>query len=206
VQELTKVVDGATPGHWKAMERTIKYVLDTENYTLKTKPNKKRVFSLGSVSDSEFGADKDTRISVYGYLLFFCGGLIAWKSKAGKSVTLSSTESEYFGTSELAKEAIFAKQILETMGVILEFPIIIEVDNTGAIYIANNYTTGQRTKHIDIRAHFVWEFIKDGVLKVVFVRYEDNRADIYTKNTTEFLFEKHSSKYMEDVSQCLEED
>jgi hypothetical protein len=207
VRELTKVVDGATHGHWKAMQRTIKYVLDTENYALKIKPNKKNgVFTLGGVSDSEFGGDKDTRISVYGYLLFFCGALIAWKSKAGKSVTLSSTEAEYFGTSELAKEVIFAKQILETMGVILEFPIIIEVDNTGAIYIANNYTTGQRTKHIDIRAHFVREFIEDGVLKVVFVRSEDNGADIYTKNTTEFLFEKHSSKYMEDVTTRLGQD
>jgi hypothetical protein len=85
------------------------------------------------------------------------------------------------------------------MRVILDFPIIIEVDNTGAIYIAKNYTTGQRTKHIDIRAHLVWEFTEDGVLKVVFVGSEDNGADIYTKNTTEFLFEKHSRKYMEDL-------
>jgi hypothetical protein len=78
------------------MEHTIKYVLDTENYALKIKPNKQNgVFTLGRVSDSEFGGEKDTRISFYGYLLFFCGGLIAWKSKAGKSATLSSTEAEY---------------------------------------------------------------------------------------------------------------
>jgi hypothetical protein len=67
------------------------------------------------------------------------------------------------------------------------------------------YTTGQRTKHIDIRAHFVREFIEDGVLKVVFIGSEDNSADIYTKNIMEFLFEKHSSKYMEDVSEHLED-
>jgi uncharacterized protein YaiL (DUF2058 family) len=92
------------------------------------------------------------------------------------------------------------------MGVILEFPIIIGVDNTGPIYIANNYTTGQRIKRININAHFICELIEDGVLKVVFVHSEDNRVDIYTKNTKEFLSEKHSSKYMEDVSECLEED
>jgi hypothetical protein len=86
------------------MERTIKYVLDTENYAFKIKLNKKdEVFTLGSVSDSDFGGDKDTRISVYGSLLFFCGGLMAWKSKARKNATLSSTEAEYFGTSELAR-------------------------------------------------------------------------------------------------------
>jgi hypothetical protein len=103
-------------------------------------------------------------ISVYVYLLFFCGALITWKSKSWKSVTLSATEAEYFGTSEFTKEVISAEQILETMGVILEFPIIIKVGNTGAIYIANNYTSRQRTKHIDIRAHFICEFIEDGVL------------------------------------------
>ena len=53
----------------------------------------------------------------------------------------------------------------------------------GAIYLANNYTTSQRTKHIDIRAHFLREYIEDGTLKVIFIRSEDNDADILTKNT-----------------------
>jgi hypothetical protein len=112
---------------------------------------------------------------------------------------------EYFGTSELVKEVIFAEQILETMGVILEFLYIIEVVYTGAMYIANNYTTEQRTKHIDIRAHFICEFIEYGVLKVVFICSEDNGADIYMKNTTEFLFRKLSRKYMEDISEQHED-
>jgi hypothetical protein len=65
VQELTKVVDRATPVHWKAIKHTIKYVLDTENYALTIKPNMKDgAFKLGRVSDSEFGGDKDTRGSV----------------------------------------------------------------------------------------------------------------------------------------------
>ena len=68
------------------------------------------------------------------------------------------------------------------------------MDNVGAIYIANNYTTGQRTKHIDIRTHFVREYIEEGIIKVVFVRSDENDADIFTKNTTEEIFEKHSKK------------
>ena len=67
----------------------------------------------------------------------------------------------------------------------------------GAIYLANNYTTSQRTKHIDIRTHFVREFIEDGILKVIFVKSEDNDADIFTKNTSEELFHKHSKKNVE---------
>jgi hypothetical protein len=200
VRELSKVADGATSGHWKAMVRVIKYVLDTENHGLKLKPQKKGgLFYLEGISDSEYAGDKDTRISVYGYVLYFCGAPISWKSKSGKSVTLSSTEAEYFATSEVAKEVIFAKQVIESIGIEIQYPIEIKVDNTGAIYIANNYTTGQRTKHIDVRAHFVREYIEDGILKVLFVRTDDNDADIYTKNTSEEIFLKHSGKYMDKV-------
>jgi hypothetical protein len=85
------------------------------------------------------------------------------------------------------------------MGLKIKLPIVIRVDNVGAIYIANNHTISQRTKHIDIRAHFVREFIEDGILKIVFIRSEDNDADIFTKNTTEDLFIKHSSKNVENV-------
>ena len=108
VRELSKVADGATEAHWKALLQVIKYVLSTENYGLKIKPTLKENFYMEGISDSEYAGDKDTRISVYGYILYFCGAPIAWKSKGGKSVTLSSTEAEYVASSEIAKEASFA--------------------------------------------------------------------------------------------------
>jgi hypothetical protein len=58
---------------------------------------------------------------------------------------------------------------------------VIKVDNVGAIYLANNHTTSQGTKHIDIRQHFGCEFIEDGILKVTFMNSEYNVADIFTK-------------------------
>jgi len=201
VRELSKVADGATKLHWKALLRVIKYVLSTENHGLKLNPTLGDKFYLEGISDSEYAGDKETRISVYGYILYFCGAPIAWKSKAGKSVTLSSTEAEYVASSEVAKEVIFAKNIIESIGIKIELPINIRVDNVGAIYLANNYATSQRTKHIDIRAHFLREFIKDGILKVVFIRSEENDADIFTKNTTEELFHLHASKNVEEIKE-----
>jgi hypothetical protein len=72
---------------------------------------------LKGVSDSKFGADKETRISVFGWNLYFCGALIAWKSKAINSVTLSSTEVEHVALSKITKEVMSDKQDLETMGI-----------------------------------------------------------------------------------------
>jgi hypothetical protein len=67
---------------------------------------------LKGVSDSEYAGDKDTQFIVYGYILYYCGAPISWKSKSGKSVTLSSTEAEYFAMSETTKEVIAAKNLL----------------------------------------------------------------------------------------------
>ena len=118
VRELTKVLGTATMGHYKAMLRTIKYVLETEDWGLRIKPNRQNgLFTLKGLCDSDHCGDRDTRISVYGYILTFCDAPIAWKSKSGKAVTLSSTESEYVAISELAKVILFVKQVLESIGI-----------------------------------------------------------------------------------------
>ena len=206
VRELSKVGDGATKAHWKELMRTIKYVIDTKNVVLKIKPYQDNsTYVLEGITDSEYAGDRDTRISVYGYVIYFCGAPIAWKSKSGKSVTLSSTEAEYFAISEVAKELLFIKQTIESMGIKIELPIKIKTDNVGAIYLSNNYTTSQRTKHIDIRTHFVRQHIEDGIFKIEFIRSTNNDADIFTKNTTEDLFNKHAAKNVEDMKFMIEQ-
>jgi hypothetical protein len=87
----------------------------------------------------------------------------------------------------------------------LQLPMILGIDNTGAIYLANNQTTGQRTKHIDIRVHHIRNLITAGIIKTKFVKTDDNTADIFTKNTSETLFVKHSDKLIEDLEETYEE-
>jgi hypothetical protein len=107
---------------------------------------------------------------------------------------LSSTEAEYYATSEIAKEVIFAKNLLEEMGIQLQFPINIKCDNVGAIYLANNHCNSQRTNHIDTRQHFVREWVEDEILKIIFTPTLNNTADIFTKNTSEEDFHTHAPK------------
>jgi len=87
----------------------------------------------------------------------------------GRSVTLSSTEAEYVSVSELAKEILFVKKHLKEMGIELEYPIVIELDNVGVINMINNHSTSQRTKHVDTMYHFVRSYVEGGMLKMVFV-------------------------------------
>jgi hypothetical protein len=206
VRELTKVLDGATNAHWQALMRVIQYTLDTKSLALKLQPKQDRMFTLTAYSDSEYGGDRETRASVYGYIVFFCGAPTSWKSKSNKSISLSTTEAEYFASSETAKELRFVNNIIMSIGQDrhMQYPMTIRVDNTGAIYLANNQTIGQRSKHIDIRIHFVRNMIINGTLKTIFVKSEENGADIFTKNVPENLYNYHINKYMYDLARVME--
>ena len=148
-------------------------------------------------SDSDFGGDKETRISVAGFILYLMGVPISWRSKGQKSVTLSSSEAEYVALSEAAKEIKFVYQLLIGMGMKVKLPIVVRVDNLGAIFISENVLVSQKTKHIDIRYRFVQEFVFDGFIKVIFVKTEDNDSDIFTKNLGGDSFERHSKMIVE---------
>jgi hypothetical protein len=83
------------------------------------------------------------------------------------------------------------------MGVKVELRIVVECDNKGAIYLSKNKTLGTRTKHIETRYHIVREYVEIGVLKIVYVKTGDNKADIMTKNTDKSTFWKHVDSFMD---------
>ena len=154
-------------------------------------------WAVKALSDSDFASDKETRISVFGYIIYFCGIPIAWRSKGMKSVVLSTTEAEYMALSEVVKELKFIVQLLQTMNIDLELPITVYVDNVGAIWLSNNRTTSDRSKHIDIRTSFVKEYQEDGILIIKFLKSEENEADIFM-NTTNVIFHNHRKKLVWD--------
>jgi hypothetical protein len=150
--------------------------------------------------DSDYAGDSDNRRSITGYIIYFRGVAIAWKSKQQHCVTLSSSEAEYYAISEVSMELKSLKMILDFLEIDLGGLMRVYVDNIGAIHLANNAASGTRTKHIDTRQHFVRELTQgDGkILDIEYVRSEENTSDTFTKNTTQEIFWKHTSKYMID--------
>ena len=116
-------------------------------------------------------------------------------------MTLSSSEVEYVALSEAAKEIKFVAQLLESMGIKVKKPIVVRVDNIGASFMAENVSTSQRTKHIDVRYKFVNEFVFAGFLKIVFVKTEENKSDIFTKNVQSELNDKHGESMIGEVEE-----
>ena len=124
VRELSKTIDAPALMHLKEMYNEIKHVLSTKGYGLKFELRKDIIkWVLKALSDSDFASDKETRISVFGYIIYFCGIPITWRSKGIKSVVLSTTEAEYMALSEVVKELKFIVQLLQTMNIEVELPI-----------------------------------------------------------------------------------
>ena len=158
VCELSKALGSPSPAAYKGLLRLLKFVLDTRNLAIKIEP---KPFDDGCewemicFSDSDFAGDKELRISVAGFILYVMGVPVSWKSKGMKSVTLSSSEAEFVALSEAAKEVKFVYQLMESVDLKVKLPIVIRVDNIGAIFMSENVAVSQRTKHVDCRFKFV---------------------------------------------------
>ena len=84
-------------------------------------------------------------------------------------------------------------QLLEALDIKVKKPITVKVDNMGTIFMSKNTTQTKRTKHVDVRANFIYEHVDEetGICEVVFVRSEENKSDIFTKNVTAEIMKKH---------------
>jgi hypothetical protein len=185
------------------MLRVMKFTLDTSSLGLKIEPkcpDGKLLWNLVVYSDSDWAGDKDNRRSVSGFIMFLCGVPIIWRSKQQKTVALSSSEAEFVAVSEAAKEIIFVLQVLESMGIEVKTPVVVRVDNMGAIFMTENSSSGTRTRHIDTRWHFVRELVEGKVVEIVFVRSADNVADGFNKNVSVEIHESHVGDYVWDKS------
>ena len=122
----------------------------------------------------------------------YAGSVVSWFSRTQHCVTLSTTESEYIALTEVTREVIFLRQILDFIEPRREVrPVTIFEDNDGAIKLADNPICTNRTKHIDVRYHFVREKVANQTVKVVHVESEKQAADGLTKNLPEAALVRH---------------
>ena len=205
VRELSKVLDRPNEAALKEMKRITKFVLDTANHGLKIEPQKMidDKWVLKVYTDSDWAGDKNTRISVSGYVLYLMNVPILWRSKSQKAIALSSSEAEYYALGEAAKDVKFVHMLLTSMSLKVNLPIVVKVDNVGAIFMTENISTSGRTKHLDLRARYVNKMVDDKFIRFEFVRSGNNLADFLTKNVTGDIYEKHISSYIAEKSKVI---
>ena len=122
--------------------------------------------------------------------------MIAWRSRGQKVVSLSSSEAEFYACAEAVREVPFIAQILLFLGIPLRLPVEVLVDNIGAIFMTQNATSSDRTRHMDVRYRFVEGMQNDGLVKVIFVPTARNLADGNTKNIPGMILEAHQPEFL----------
>jgi len=174
--------------HWNGVKRILAYLIGTINHGLCFSGS--AVNSLMGYSDADFAGDTDTRRSVTGYVFMMNGGAVAWCSRRQRGTSVSTTESEYVALFEASKEAVWMRSVLRHIGFNQEIPTPLLCDNQSAIKLIFNPEFHKRTKHIDVKYHFIREKQQDGTINVEYVDTTLQLADIFTKPLDAVRFRK----------------
>ena len=159
------------------------YIIKYINSTINGKIMYNGEFSQGflAYADADWAADKISRKSVTGYVILLAAGPVCCVSRKQKTIALSSTEAEYMSLSDTARQLSWILSLYNEIGIKLKY-IPLGIDNQGAIFLAENAAQEHRSKHIDIRYHYVRECIQLGKVKLFHVPTHLQLADILTKN------------------------
>ena len=137
--------------------------------------------NLQGYSDSDFASDTSDRKSVSGNIFMMQGGPVSWLSRKQTTVSMSTAEAEYVALSTCAQEAIWLTKLFFDITGLEVTPMTIYEDNQAAICIAKNNEFHSKTKHMDIKLHFVRNLVKTKRIEVKYLATNDMIADILTK-------------------------
>lgn len=178
VSQVSRFLNNPGPEHWTAVKRIVKYLQGTRGKGIKYSANK---LTLKVYSDADIAGDVDTRRSTTGYVSILASGPVTWTSRRQKCVARSTTEAEYVAASDAATEITWLRTFLLEHGVNMEQPRPLFVDNQSALQLMRNNEHHRRTKHIDIKFHYILEKISGGSILVSYVESENQLADMFTK-------------------------
>ncbi|GFW07447.1 retrovirus-related Pol polyprotein from transposon TNT 1-94 [Trichonephila clavipes] len=144
--------------------------------------SKVKSLKLRFYSDSDFATNRDDRVSMGGFITFIDETPISSRTFKQKSVSLSTMEAEYVSLIEAAKEFIWLKNVIDNKSLNLELSEnVMFCDNQAAISFSKSPLENYRTKHIDVRYHFLRNLINDKVFQIKYIGTKNNLVDIFTK-------------------------
>jgi hypothetical protein len=187
----------SNPGsvHWSHLKRVLRYLTGSINHKLTyggqaVGRSKQSASSVYGYCDADWATSIDDRRSITGWVFLAAGGAVSWQSQKQKSVALSTVEAEYMAECQAAKEAIWLRTLLSELGVGDTAPMVILTDSQGAMALAKNPEHHQRSKHIDIRYHFLRDQVAQGTIELVYVPTTDMAADQLTKPLSRELHQR----------------
>ena len=195
VSKAARKAKEPTMEDWNNVMKILKYLKGTINFGLRFTRKKEIIAYV----DADYAGDEETRRSTTGFIITMGGTPTSWCSKLQHCVSTSTAESEYYSLSECSKHCIWYLNILKELDFKINF---INIINKATIYNSKNQSINPKTKHIDIRFHYVRELIKENKIKLNYVKSEKNLADGFTKylnNTLMDNFRQSILYYCNDI-------
>ena len=178
VGQVSKFCQNPDESHWKAVTQIFAYLNGTLEFGIWLGGSRS---GLVGFTDADFAGDTTDYRSTSGSIFFFHGGPVAWSSKKQPCTALSTTEAEYVAACEATKTAVWLSCLLQDFTGTKMLKVPIYCDNQGAVRLVYNAEFHQRTKHIQLRYHYIREQIAEERIEVKYVSTEDQLADIFTK-------------------------
>jgi ribonuclease HI len=166
--------------HQNVVKQIVRYVQGTLNYGLVYTREEKEETLIG-YSDSDHGGDRVHRRSTGGMAFYLNGGLITWCSHKEKTVALSSCEAELMAATVVAMQAMWLRTLLSELTRKKMQCVTIHVDNKSAIELMKNHVFHGRSKHIEIKFHYIRECVEKGQIAVKWIGTLEQKADSLTK-------------------------
>ena len=187
-----------TRAHFLVAKHVLRYLAGTPTLALCFGVSSPRVPSSLSgyiqnmgCSDADWASNAVDRWSVSGYSFYFQGSLVSWSAVKQKSIALSSTEAEYYAMAHAFKEALWLRTFLGLLRFPVPRPFPILCDNQAACALSNSSAISARSKHIDVRHHFIRDHVQAGSFTTTWIPTEDMPADIFTKPLSSIIFARH---------------
>jgi hypothetical protein len=179
---LSQFLENPGLTHYNAAEQVFRYIAGTRDIGLTYKKQNEQ--KVKAYADADWGNCLVTRRSVTGYIVMTGDHVLSWKSNKQDTISLSSAEAEYKALSDLSREIVWITSLINEIK-IFKSPsnIPVFIDNKAAIDLARSETSqnGFRTKHMDIRLHFVREHVQSNLLNLIYIKSNENPADFLTK-------------------------
>ena len=180
------------------------YCVETPDKGVKLNPNanwdgtKNFEFTISGRSDSDYAKDPVTRRSITGYAAYLNGAPYSMRSKKQPWVALSVTEAEAVAASDCVRDMMYGKNFLESMGLKVKLPMVIEIDNQGAIAIFNSWSISGNSRAVGVRYAYVRELKEAGIIEVKWISGEENPPDLFTKNLDGPSYQTYADHYVSD--------
>ena len=194
VSKLLQFNSDPTETHMKAARCVLAYLKGTINYSIiygdatdadvhayTRAIHPDDYLSILGFADADHASDKDDRKSQTGYVFLINNGSVVWELHKRHSVALSTRDAEYMVLSDASREAIARTHLYTDLEITTAQPPLLYSDSMTALFLTDESSPYQRSKHIDTWYHYIRDILKKGEIEVDYVPSEENPADIFTK-------------------------